>query len=74
MWRKQAGELEGNSKGRRAASKSSRAGGGRGPCILRVLNSLGTTRHTGKGELFLQTGVNEKQKVKISTLAIKPSD
>lgn len=48
MWRKQAGELEGNANGRHAASESSTTSKGSGLQILRILNSLSTMKYTEK--------------------------
>lgn len=52
MWRKQAGELEGNSKERHAASESSTTGKESRLQILRIWNSLSTIKLTDKKEFF----------------------
>lgn len=64
MWRKQAGELEGNANERQAASESSPTGKGSGLQILRILNSLSTMKHTEKKKkrffFSLQIRINDR--------------
>lgn len=78
MWRKQAGELEGNANGRHAASESSTTSKGSGLQILRILNSLSTMKYTEKKKksffFSLQTRINDRGNNKISRFAIKTSN
>lgn len=63
MWRKQAGELEGNSNERHAASESSTTGKESRLQILRIWNSLSTIKRTEKKGVFFfsfQTRINDR--------------